>query len=63
MYESRIESFLKRHGVSSDEFFSALFAAELAVAEHKSLATSLMLVQDFGAFFKLSQQRALEQAG
>jgi len=67
LYESRIESYLKRHSVSSDEFMAALLAADAAEAcgpaTRKTLSASLLLVQDFGAFAKLCQQRALEQAG
>ena len=63
--ESRIESYLKRHGVSSDDFFAALLAAEQAtcatLASRKSLAASLLLVEDFEAFAKICQQRALEK--
>ena len=68
LYESRIESHLKRHGgVSSDAFLADLLAAEASAAGVKrvarqSLASSLLLVQDFEAFAKMCQQRALERS-
>ena len=66
--ESRIEAHLKRAGVNSDDFLASLLAAEAASgsarvrnAARQSLAASLMVVQDFEAFAKLCQQRALER--
>ena len=61
LYESRIEAYLKRHGVSGDEFLAALVAAEGRSGGAASLASSLLLVNDFPAFATMMLQRALEQ--
>jgi hypothetical protein len=70
MYESRIESHLRRHGKSSEEFLTALCAAD-ACGElggsstsdsRRSLATSLLQVQNFESFATMCRQRALEKA-
>ena len=68
--ESRIESHLRKHGVSSDDFLRALLEAEdeqsrsgtAGAARRTSLASSLLVVQSFEAFFARCQQRALEKA-
>ena len=53
IYESRIESLLRKHGVTSDEFMAALLAADL---DGSSLAASLLVVQDFQAFAAMCAQ-------
>jgi hypothetical protein len=64
LYESRIESYLKRHKISSDEFLAALLAAEEECddkhEQRLSLSACLLLVNDFEAFAKMCKQRALE---
>ena len=58
MYESRIESYLKRHGVSQEQFMAELVATD---GDRNALINSLVVVQDFEAFAKMMLQRALEQ--
>ena len=63
LYESRIESHLKKQNATHEQFLSALLAAESAVPTGKrSLCQSLLEVQSFEHYAKLCQQRALEQA-
>ena len=63
-YESRIESYLRQHGVSQEEFMAALLEADAAGRSSKStLVSSLLLVQDFESFAKMMTQRALELPG
>ena len=60
--ESRVESYLRQHGVSHEEFLAALRAADASgSSERRSLTSSLIEVQNFEAFAKLCQQRALEK--
>ena len=64
LYESRIESHLRRHGVPQEQFMASLLEAEASTAHaSKSLIASLLLVEDFEAFSKMMMQRALEQEG
>jgi len=58
VYESRIESYLKRHGVSQEQFMAELVATD---GDRNALINSLVVVQDFEAFAKMMLQRALEQ--
>ena len=63
LYESRIESHLRKFSISGDEFLAALLATEQrgGGAADKTLSGSLLLVNDFEAFAISMQQRALEQ--
>jgi len=58
LFESRIESYLKRHGLSHEEF---LQAALVTSTERNALINSLVVVQDFEQFATMMQQRALEK--
>lgn len=60
IYESRIEAHLKRHGITSDDFFTALVDAEQRNPGTTSLASSLLLVNDFPSFATMMLQKALE---
>jgi hypothetical protein len=64
LYESRIESHLRRHGIPQDQFMASLLQAEASASNaSKSLIASLLLVEDFEAFSKMMTQRALERDG
>ena len=58
-YESRMEAYLRREGVSHEELMGALLQCEVATGKH-ALVTSLCAVSDFEAFAKMMQQRAAE---
>ena len=59
LYESRIESHLKRHGLTQEKFMQALLTLPDTCSE-RALVTSLLMVEDFEAFSRMMQQRALE---
>ena len=58
LYESRIEAYLKRHGISQEAFAEALLGTS---AERNALIDSLVTVQEFARFATMMQQRALEK--
>ena len=57
-FESRIESYLKRHDLGQDAFMDALLSSS---GERNALLDSLVVVQDFERFAKMMQQRALQK--
>ena len=57
-YESRIEAYLKRFGISPDDLMNALLSSS---AERNALSDSLLVVQDFERFATQMRQRALER--
>ena len=57
-FESRIEGYLKKHGLGQDAFMDALLVSS---RERNALLDSLLVVQDFARFAQMMQQRALEK--
>ena len=65
LYDSRIESYLKTHGVRLEEFYKAVetadaAAGELTRREDRTLYSALRKVHDPVAFRAMMVQRALE---
>ena len=57
-FESRIEGYLKKHGLGQDAFMDALLVSS---GERNALLDSLLVVQDFARFAQMMQQRAMEK--
>lgn len=69
LYESRIESLMKRHQVEPAAFVGALLAANAAAGSAKAsdhasrrqtMLSSLLAIEDFSAFSTMMRQRAAE---
>ena len=61
-FESRIEMYLRKAGVSQAELMDALCRAEADCGPKHALSTSLLTVQNFEQFASMMQQRAIESS-